>query len=506
MDISRRFFIAGAASFGAFGGSRMLRAAPAAAAGKPNLTFGVVSDIHFSAYVGSPAYAKNSETFRHTLEWFRDQGVDAVMVVGDMADNGMVGQLQGVADAWYAVFPNDKAPDGRKVEKLFVYGNHDWQGWAYGSHAEKKFPDAVERAKHILANDYAGWWERIFHEAYAPVSFKKVKGYAFIGSQWRDAGCKGRNETGTLGIAAFLEANGKTLDPALPFFYYQHPHPKDTCYGSWAWGHDSGESTKALSAFPNAIAFSGHSHYSLTDERSIWQGAFTSLGTSSLRYTGLPYDAHPPAGYENSTGGAKFDPYKVMGRYSSIDGRQGMLVRVYTDHIAFARREFVYDTFLGDDWVLPLPVAESKPFAFAERAKKSVAPEFAAGAAVSVASVKAKNRGSNAVKKASKKGLKEIPSVEKDCIKVEFPQANAAKGVRALEYEVAIERKDGSQDVRRVLPPGFNMCLADKRTAEPVKCVIACDQLPKDEFRFVVTPVSSLEKKGAPLVSAWQKS
>ena len=110
MNISRRFFIAGAASFGAFGGSRLLRAAPGAASGKPNLTFGVVSDIHFSAYVGTPAYAKNSETFRHTLEWFRDQGVDAVMVVGDMADNGMVEQLQGVADAWYAVFPNDMAP------------------------------------------------------------------------------------------------------------------------------------------------------------------------------------------------------------------------------------------------------------------------------------------------------------------------------------------------------------------------------------------------------------
>jgi hypothetical protein len=46
MNISRRFFIAGAASFGAFGGSRLLRAAPGAASGKPNLTFGVVSDIH----------------------------------------------------------------------------------------------------------------------------------------------------------------------------------------------------------------------------------------------------------------------------------------------------------------------------------------------------------------------------------------------------------------------------------------------------------------------------
>ena len=49
-----------------------------------------------------------------------------------------------------------------------------------------------------------------------------------------------------------------------------------------AWGHDKGIATKTLSNYPNAIAFSGHSHYSLTDERSIWQGAFTSIGQSSL--------------------------------------------------------------------------------------------------------------------------------------------------------------------------------------------------------------------------------
>ncbi len=499
MNISRRFFIAGAASFGAFGGCRMLRASAGAAEGKPNLVFGVVSDIHFSVY-GGPKALENSQTFRHTLEWFRDQGADAVMVVGDMADNGMVEQLQRVADAWYSVFPNDKAPDGRKVEKLFVYGNHDWEGWRYGSHAEKRFPDAAERAKHILASDYAGNWERIFHEPYSPVYRKDIKGYAFIGSHWRGAGCRGRDETGTPGIGDYLAANGGKIDPALPFFYFQHPHPKDTCYGSWAWGRDVGESTKALSAFSNAIAFSGHSHYTLTDERSIWQGAFTSLGTSSLRYTGMPDERCQPFGYENTRGSAKYDPYKVMKRFASGDGRQGMLVRVYPDHVSFARREFVYDTFLGDDWVLPLQSAEPKPFSFAARAAKSPAPAFPAGSAIVVTSAKAKNRGL----KATKKGAKDVPSVMKDCLKLEFPPADAVAKARAFEYEVAIEKKDGAREVRRVLPPGFNMSVSDKRAKDKVECMFACDQLPKETFRFVVTPVTSLEKKGTPLASAWQ--
>ena len=29
-------------------------------------------------------------------------------------------------------FLGDRAPDGRKVEKLFCTGNHDYDGWWYG--------------------------------------------------------------------------------------------------------------------------------------------------------------------------------------------------------------------------------------------------------------------------------------------------------------------------------------------------------------------------------------
>ncbi len=66
--------------------------------------------------------------FRKALEWFCDQGVDAVAVCGDMADTGMLAELQAVAQTWSAVFPNDMAPDGRHVERLFIYGNHDYGG------------------------------------------------------------------------------------------------------------------------------------------------------------------------------------------------------------------------------------------------------------------------------------------------------------------------------------------------------------------------------------------
>ena len=46
-NVTRRFFIGGLASFGAFGGCRVIGVpAGSACAGKPNFRFGVVSDVH----------------------------------------------------------------------------------------------------------------------------------------------------------------------------------------------------------------------------------------------------------------------------------------------------------------------------------------------------------------------------------------------------------------------------------------------------------------------------
>ena len=499
MNVSRRWFIGGASSIGMLAGCRCM---PGWLGGnaKANLTFGVVSDVHVRLGSDGKGLLKSHDctTFIHTLEWFRDQGVDAVMIVGDIADSGMIAELEAVADAWLKVFPGSKAPDGRKVERVFVYGNHDWEGFNYGGAIKKLYPDKAELARHILRTDMKGNWERIFDEPYEPIYRKDVKGYAFIGAHWQTDRCRGRDELAFEHVGDWFAAHGKALDPSRPFFYCQHPHPKDTVYGSWAWGHDSGVTTKALSAFPNAVAFSGHSHYSLTDERSIWQGAFTSLGTSSLRYTGLTYDQYPGVGYENSPGGAH-DPYKTMTRYNTFDGRQGLLVRVYDDCISFKRRDFVYDFQLGDDWVMPLPSVEPKPFAFACRAAKEKDPEFDASAKISIAKVRAKTRGGTLKDKKTKETKKFAP-VEKDAITLSFPQATAMRTVRPIEYELTFKPSVGETMVRHVLANGFNQHADHARTKDIQTCTVALDQLPPAPFRIEVRAVSSLGRKSAPIV------
>ena len=476
---TRRFFIGGAAALGAFGGCRFFRAdSTFRAGGAPRLRFGVVSDVHI-------AWGLNIDTFRHTLEYFRDNGVDAVMICGDIADYGVVGDLEAVAAAWEKVFPGNRAPDGRHVEKVFVTGNHDWVGHTYGSSVKKKFPDPAVFAKNVLQTDLKGHWERIFNEPFSPVYMKEVKGYKFVGAHWVKNDCNGRSENFNDGIKDFYVRHAKDFDLALPFFHAQHPHPKDTCYGPWAWGRDNGDSTAALSVFSNAVAFSGHSHYPLTDERTVWQGAFTSIGTSSLRYSASTPEKWEAPGFDNYSG---YDEGKIMKRLVTSDGRQGMLVSVYDDAMVIARREFVTDCSLGDDWVMPLPVAESKPFAFAERAKRFDAPAFAPGAGVIVSRTEGKTRGS-----------KKKPAEKKQAYAVSFPAAVSTPRARVDEYELTFTGSDGKKAIRRLVASGFHMPLSSKRVSEDVKGVFVADSLPSAPLTVEVRALTCFLKASEPI-------
>ena len=145
MNISRRqFFIGGAAfgALGAFSGCRFFASNGTSAAGAPKLKFGVVSDIHILRVGANEEMSAfgNNLTFKHTLEWFRSQDVDAVVIAGDMADKGLDTHLMAVAEAWYSVFPNDKYPDGRPVAIDTVVISHQ----TTEDGANKKFYAQIE--------------------------------------------------------------------------------------------------------------------------------------------------------------------------------------------------------------------------------------------------------------------------------------------------------------------------------------------------------------------------
>ena len=157
--ITRRFFIGGAASCLALGPSRIFASnASALPQKRPELQFGVVSDVHIALAKGGKSINKTYETdtFKATLRRFRDAGVDAVVIAGDIAHHGLGPELAAVGRAWYEIFPNDCAPDGRRVERIFVTGNHDWVGHNYGNAVKKKYPDPKDFAKNVFQTDPKG--------------------------------------------------------------------------------------------------------------------------------------------------------------------------------------------------------------------------------------------------------------------------------------------------------------------------------------------------------------
>ncbi len=507
-DFTRRWFIGGVASLGAMGGCRAFRV-PASldSRASPRLRFGVVSDVHISIEGRDDGNYLGLDAFESALMWFRDKGVDAVMVPGDLADAGILQEMKAAASAWFRVFPDDKAPDGHHVERLFVCGNHDWDGWSYFPGLMRKLSsDPTERKKIMLGLDQKGSWERIWHEPFSLVWRKEVNGYSFVGAHWTGEHCIGSSladEKGLRGIADFY-AQTEPFDPSIPFFHVQHPHPKNTCYGPWAWGHDDGETTRVLSRFPNAIAFSGHSHYSLTDERSIWQGSFTSLGAGSLKYAGLPYNAHFPEGYENTSAPRprrnEFDPFKAMPSmdYRTHDGHHGLLVSVYADNVRFERRDMTSGRPLGDDWVMPLPAAEPMPFAFALRATSRPAPEFPAGAKLSVRKTTGYIRGGKGPNGTYvHPGLREI-------FVLDFPSAGAMKGARVIEYRVEITPAEGETVVKRMLADGFYLPIDHPKANASCRFCVAVDALPfAKSYSFAVFPVGSLGRVGEPIFGSF---
>ena len=502
MNISRRGFIGRAAAVGVAAGCPILRlAATYAPSRKPKMSFGVVSDIHVRIAPDGNGMRKSHDcsAFIHALEWFRDQKVDAVMVAGDLADTGLVKELEAVAAAWWKVFPGNKAPDGRHVERVFITGNHDWDAYTYDGEVfvKKLYPDEAERNRNLLYRDLKGCWERIMQEPYVPIYRKDVKGYSFIGAHWQDVPCHPECETAFRHVGKWFAENGAALDPAKPFFYCQHAHLQNTVYGPWAWGHDSGETTAALNAFPNAVAFSGHSHYSLTDERSIWQGGFTSLGTASLRACALPgSELQPDSGYENAWGGQ--NAFKAMDPLPETS-QQGMLVRVFDDCIAFTRRDFSIDRMLGGDWVMPLPAVKSKVFAFETRRAKERPPAFAAGAALAVAKVEAKNRGGKAKVNGEKKV---VPQEKKAAVRISFPEADATRATRPFLYEAKFTPQSGNAAVKQMFATGVFKPDDEFWTGKGETMTVCLDQLPPAPLKIELTAVSALGNRSRSLVGS----
>ena len=435
------------------------------ATGTARLRFGALSDIHIRRGKGS------CDIFEKALTYFRDQKVDAVLIAGDLADSGLDSQLRRVGETWRRVFPGDRRPDGEHVEKIFVTGNHDFEGWCYADMAVEMHANGYSEDEALARIGLEEEWERIFGEMYAPFRVRTVKGYDFVSVEW-DSFEK---------FPEWMAANGGRFKGGKPFFFFQHMPARGTTSDSGGWD-DKGAAFAALKGFPNAFAFTGHSHRPFNDERSIWQGEFTVVATPSLSYACFP------PGHEN--GGGKRDGTSVQAMSMIPDrrdlrGGQGFFVSVYDDRMVVERIDIEEDCAEGAPaWIVPLFCGE-KPYDFASRAAASVAPEFPSGAKLRIDTRNPENRSGKWI----------------SAMNCEFPSAVPPKGRRVFDYEIRIVPKDGSKPMaKKFLSPAYSRMAKYEPKGQRFWFDVA--ELPQDvDYVVEVRAFNCFGKESRPLVS-----
>ena len=353
MNVSRRGFLGGgAALFGSVAAPGAARAARHD--GPPRLRLGVIADPHIGTNwimgINAPATEK-------ALRDLRTRGVDAVAVLGDLTERGKISQFEEFAAIWHRVFPGDAGADGRKVEKLFVTGNHDVTCW---KPLEKLDPEIY------VAPRIAEHWRRLFGEEYAPGWRKEINGIQFTGLNWGLYPKKAISDAHRReDLEPHLKEARARARPGDPIFHLQHGPAKNTCYCSGKKGFGTAE--ELFVEDERLFVLSGHVHKPLVHPKSLWQGDYTLLSAGVITWTSFPPFGWP----KDLPGGAAY-------------AKSQCIISVFDDEIEIERLSVWTGERLGEIWRIPLPLRKADfPYTPERMAARASTPAFACGAAVS---------------------------------------------------------------------------------------------------------------------------
>ena len=435
--------------------------------GRPDLVFGVVSDIH----VTTP---KSCRMLERSLRIFKGRGVDAVMIPGDLTDWGLKSGLAYVKRTWDKVFA------GTGVVPLFCTGNHDFEGWRYGDMTMEMHANGYSEADRLndrkAPQQLAKGWEEVFGEPFEWVRLRTVKGYDFVSAEYESGGSKH--------LAEWMKANGARLGRERPFFFFQHLPIKGTTVDSFGWA-DRGVTKPVLDPFPNCVAFTGHTHRPFIDERQIWQGSFTAIGTPSLSYASLPKDEPHENGSGDRTGKSE-QTMQVIPNRLNLRGGEGYVVSVWSDKIVVERHDMEEDESGAPAWVVPLPLGKAaQPFATGVRDAAEPVPRFPAGASLDVETRNTENRRGHW-------------TIVMNC---GFPSAVVPDGSRVFDYEIRAVPSDGSKPLVKYF---FSPAYAKMAKFEPARQRFWFDvaELPQGkEYVVEVRARNCYGQRSLPLVS-----
>ncbi|MGN1443886.1 MAG: metallophosphoesterase family protein [Acutalibacteraceae bacterium] len=205
------------------------------------------------------------ESFEKTLTMLKNKGMDVLIIAGDFTDLATENAYGSYKEIYDKVMG-----DGEKPIPLYIMGNHDYWLAPFVDSWQVATPAKMQKRFTAFTGEY-------------PYSHKIINGYHFICWSSSD-GSYDKSYSDKEWIRNELD-KAVAADPEKPIFVISHLNPSDTAYGSDEWGN--ADIADVLKDYKQVISISGHSHYSLIDERSIWQGNYTAFTTQSLDYIEL---------------------------------------------------------------------------------------------------------------------------------------------------------------------------------------------------------------------------
>jgi len=245
----------------------------------PILRMLVISDTHNKNDKLSKAIASTWK-YAQSQEY---KGFDAIVIVGDLTDNGTDAELQ----AFKSAFDSAVAATGQSIPLITCMGNHEFGN---KTHSDDENATYVARFEQYIGVKATQEYD--------------IKGIKFLA-------LSPSNHSGNYTEATtFAMEKLRSYDKQKPVFVLQHYPFTNTVYGSA--GDSKGDILQqTVSRYANVIDLSGHSHAPITNLRTVYQqkGGFSAYNCGSLTNSQALYDGVNGSGYYQSEQFSIFEVY-----------------------------------------------------------------------------------------------------------------------------------------------------------------------------------------------------